>query len=132
MKMTKNVALTTALIFIPAEQTEVREVITNMIAQLSKPRKTSDEAKAAQSAKRKEATAKARAELVEKVAPILRKYLTAPITAKGLYEVAQTELPTDFSAAKVQNILLRELRPELTISEVKGKANTYELTEVEG
>ena len=88
---------------------------------------TSDEAKAKQNAKRKEATAQARAELVAKVAPILRKCLTADVTAKELYEMAKDELPADFSAAKVQNILLREMAPELVKTETKGKANTYRL-----
>ena len=123
--MTKIEALTIALNTI--EDTEARETIEKMIAQLSKPRNTSDEAKAKQNAKRKEATAQARAELVAKVAPILRKYLTTDVTAKELYEMAKDELPADFSAAKVQNILLREMAPELVKTETKGKANTYRL-----
>jgi len=126
-KMTKTVALNTALTFIPAEQTEVREVLTNMVAQLSKPRATSDEAKAKQAEKRKAATAAARADLVAKVAPVLRKYLTAPMTAKEVFEAAKAELPTDFSWNKVQNVLTREMRPELDIVETKGKANTYQV-----
>ena len=123
--MTKIEALTIALNTI--EDTEARETIEKMIAQLSKPRKTSDEAKAKQNAKRKEATAQARAELVAKVTPILRKYLTTDVTAKELYEMTKDELPADFSTAKVQNILLREMAPELVKTETKGKANTYRL-----
>ena len=69
----------------------------------------------------------ARAELVAKVAPILRKHLTSDLTAKELFEVAKGELPTDFTAPKVQNILLREMAPELVKTEAKGKANTYRL-----
>ena len=99
------------------------EVLTNIRDQIAKPRKTSDEAKAARSAK----TAAARAELVAKVAPVLRKFLTADITAKELFEAAKAELPEDFSAPKVQNILIREMAPELVKTEVKGKANTYRL-----
>ena len=125
--ITKSVALSTALTFIPETETEVREVLTKMVEQLSKPRTTSDEAKAKASAKRKEATAKARAELIAKVVPVLRKYLTADITAKALFETAKDELPADFSAAKVQNILLREMAAELVKTEAKGKANTYRL-----
>lgn len=109
-------------------QQEVREVIEKMIAQLSKPRNVSDEAKAKASAKRKATTAAARAELVAKVAPILRKHLTADITAKELFEVAKGELPEGFSAPKVQNILIREMAPELVKTETKGKANTYRLS----
>ena len=99
------------------------ETIEGMIAQLS----TSPEAKAKMNAKRKEATAVARAELVAKVAPILREHLTSDLTAKELFEVAKGELPTDFSPAKVQNILLREMKDELVKTEAKGKANTYRL-----
>ncbi len=124
--MTKKEALTIALNTISNE--EAKTVIENMIAQLSKPRTpASEEAKAKANAKRKEATAVARAELVANVAPILRKHLTSDVTAKELFEVAKGELPEDFSAAKVQNILLREMAPELVKTEAKGKANTYRL-----
>ena len=108
---------------IPVE--EVREVITKMIAQLSKSRTTSDEAKAKASAKRKEATAKARAELCANVVPILREVITTDMTAKEIFAAAQERLPQDFTAAKVQNILLREMKDELIKTETKGKANTY-------
>ena len=109
-------------------QQEVREIIEKMIEQLSKPRKPmSDEAKAAQSNARKAKTAAARAEMVAQVAPILRKYLTADMTAKELFAVAQSELPADFSAPKVQNILLREMAVEVIKTQHKGKACTYRL-----
>lgn len=121
MKMTKNVALTTALSFVPETETEVREILTKMVAQLSKPRKTSEEAKA----KRKEQNAKARMELVSQIAPILRKYLSQPMTAKELFEVAQGELPEGFTPNKVQAMLLREMKEELVKTETKNKANTY-------
>ena len=107
--------------------TEIVEVLTKIRDQIAKPRNTSDEAKAKAAAKRKEKAASARAEVVAKVAPILRKHLTADITAKALYEMAKDELPADFSAAKVQNILLREMAAELIKTETKGKANTYRL-----
>ena len=125
--MTRAMALTTALTFVPTEQTEVREILTKMVAQVSKPRTSSDEAKAKRAAIQKEKTAKARAELVSTVAPVLRKYLTTDVTAKELFEVAKGELPADFTAAKVQNILIREMAPELVKTETKGKANTYRL-----
>ena len=123
--MTKIEALREALNTLT--NTEARETIEKMIAQLSKPRTASPEAKAKMNAKRKEATAVARAELVANVAPILRKYLTSDVTAKELFEVAKGELPSDFTAPKVQNILLREMAPELVKTEAKGKANTYRL-----
>ena len=99
------------------------ETINAMIAQLSQPHTISEETKA----KRKAETAANRAALVAQVAPILRKYLTTDITAKELFEVAKAELPEDFSAAKVQNVLIREMAPELVKTETKGKANTYRI-----
>lgn len=111
---------------IPAE--EVRDILSKMIAQLDKPHTSiSDEKKAELNAKRKEATTTARKELVEKVAPVLRKYLTTPMTAKELYEAAKAELPADFSWQKVQNVLIRELAPELNKTKANGKANIYVL-----
>ena len=119
--MTKKEAIAIALNTVT--DTDAREVLSKMYEQLSKPRSTSEDAKN----KRKEVTAKARAELVAIVAPVLRKYLTADITAKELFEVAKGELPEGFSAPKVQNVLLREMKDELIKTEAKGKANTYRL-----
>lgn len=127
--ITKKSAVETALTFVPETETEVREVLTKMVAQLSKPRTpASDEAKAKRAAVQKEKTAKARAELVAVVAPVLRKHLTTDVTAKELFEAAKDELPADFSPAKVQNVLLREMKDELVKTETKGKANTYRLS----
>ena len=125
--ITRKSAIETALTFVPTENTEVREVLTKMVEQLSKPHTTSDEAKAKRAEKQKAQTAKVRAEMVAIVAPVLRKYLTADITAKELFEVAKGELPEGFSAPKVQNVLLREMKDELVKTEAKGKANTYRL-----
>lgn len=107
--------------------TKTLEILTKIRDQIAKPRTSSEEAKAKRSAMQKEKTAKARAELVSTVVPVLRKHLTSDITAKELFEVAKDELPQDFSAAKVQNILIREMAPELVKTETKGKANTYRL-----
>jgi hypothetical protein len=126
--MTKKDALTIALNTI--DNAEAKTVIESMIAQLSKPRSPkSEEAKAKANAARKAKTAAARAELVAKVAPVLREALTAPMTAKDVFEAAKANLPEDFTALKVQNVLLREMREELDITEAKGKANTYKLKE---
>lgn len=103
--------------------TAALKTVAAMRAQLSKPRTNS----AATNEKRKAATAQARAELVAKVAPVLRKYLASDITAKDLYEAAKGELPADLTAPKVQNVLLREMKDELVKTEAKGKANTYRL-----
>ena len=127
--MTKKTALEIALATV--KDPEARETIESMIAQLSKPAKPrtplTAEQKAAVNAKRKEATAAARAELVAKVAPILRAHLTEDVTAKGLFALAEAELPEGFTPAKVQNVLLREMKPELVVTEAKGKANTYRM-----
>ena len=107
-------------------QQEVRKVIEKMIAQLSKPRKTSDEAKAKAKAKR----ASVRAELMKDILPILRNALTMypdGLTAKALYETCAETLPEDFTAAKVQYILLHELADEVVKTEAKNKPNVYSL-----
>jgi len=123
--MTKKDALTIALTSLPADATEAAETIRHMIAQLSKTNTMSDEKKAEQSAARKAKTAAARAELCAQVIPILRDVITTDMTAKEIYTAAADRLPTDMTAAKIQNILLREMAPELIKTEAKGKANTY-------
>lgn len=129
--MTKKNALTVALnalnLVNTDEAVEARATLTKMVEALSTSRPLSDEAKAKQNELRKAKTAAARAELVTTVAPVLRKYLTTDVTAKELYKAAQAELPTDFTANKVQNVLLREMRSELIVTEAKGRANTYRL-----
>ena len=124
--MTKTAALNTALTFVPAEQTEVREVLTKMVEQLSKPRQTSNETKAKANAKRKEQTAAARAALMEQVLPVLREALTDEgQTAKDIFAACESALPADFTANKVQYVLLHEMANEVTKVEAKGKANIY-------
>lgn len=106
---------------IPVE--EVREVITKMIEQLSKPRKSSDEAKA----KAKDKRAKARTALMEQVLPIIREGIADGGTAKEIFERCADALPADFTAAKVQYILLHEMADEVDKVEQKGKPNVYTL-----
>ena len=134
MTMTKKDALTIALNTI--DNAEAKTVIESMIAQLSKPSTPkSEEAKAKANAARKEKTAAARAELVAKVAPVLREGLSHTLeglTAKKLFAEVANKLPEDFTALKVQNVLLREMREELNIAEAKGKANVYTLKSVVG
>lgn len=123
--MTRKDALNYAISHI--DNTEVTEALTAILAQVSKSRKVSNETKAKRNAKRKEVTATARAELVAKVAPIIRNALTTePQTAKEIFAKCEG-LPEDFTANKVQNVLLRELATEVTKVEAKGKANTYSL-----
>lgn len=107
-----------------------REVVEKMKTQLDKPRAISPEAKEKQAAKaeeRKAATAKARAEKVATVAPILRKYLKNDISVKELTEAASAELPEGFTWHMVQNILSRELAPELARTERKKGGDLYRL-----
>lgn len=131
--MTKKDALTIAIAALNNNTTpnaQAIDTLTKMVEQLSKGR--SEEAKEAASSKRKAATAAARAELVAKIVPVLREVLTHTqlgLTAKEIFGEAQSRLPADFSVAKVQNVLLREMAPELEKIEAKGKANLYRLKE---
>ena len=112
---------------------ELVKVLTKIRDQIAKPHTTSPEAKSKANEKRKAATAAARATLVESVAPVLREVLSHTLqglTAKEIFSEAQNRLPEDFTAPKVQNILLREMRSELDIVEAKGKANLYRLASV--
>lgn len=129
MKMTKVNALNVALSVLSEDNQydEAVEILQKMVMQLSKPHTTSDEAKAKAAAKRKEQTAKARVELCAQVIPILREVITKDMTAKEIFEAARERLPKDFTAPKVQNILLREMAPELIKTEINRKANTYRL-----
>lgn len=115
---------------VPANAEEYSAVVEKLTALKEKYSKThtlSDEAKAKQSELRKAKTAVARSELVAKVAPIIRAAMTTePQTAKEIFANC-VGLPEDFTAAKVQNVLLRELRSDITVTEAKGKANTYNL-----
>ena len=131
MTMTKKNALTIAISALetsaePVDAVAV-EILRKMVDSLSKTRTLSDEAKAKQSELRKAKTAAARSELVAKVAPIIRAAMTTePQTAKEIFANC-VGLPEDFTAAKVQNVLLRELRDSINVNEAKGKANTYNL-----
>ena len=104
---------------------EAIQILQKMIDQLSKPRKTSDEAKAKAKAKR----ADARSKMLAEVLPVLRVALTGAdgFTAKELYDRCADQLPADFTDKKVQYILLHDLAEEVIKTEVKGKANTYRI-----
>lgn len=129
--MTKKNALTVALnalnLVNTDEAVEARATLTKMVETLSTSRSLSDEAKAKQNELRKAKTAAARAELVAKVAPVIRAAMTTePQTAKEIFANC-VGLPEGFTAAKVQNVLLREMRDSISVNEAKGKANTYNL-----
>ena len=102
---------------------EIVEVLTKIRDQIAKPRKSSDEAKA----KAKDKRAKARTALMEQVLPIVRKGVADGGTAKEIYERCADALPADFTAAKVQYILLHEMADEVDKVEQKGKPNVYKM-----
>ncbi len=128
--MTKKTALMTAIseLCTNPDFNDVVNTLNGMVAQLEKPRAAlTPEQKDARNQARKEQTASARAALVGVVAPVLRTVMTTDMTAKEIFEAAKDELPIDFTSNKVQNILLREMAPEVVKTEHKGKANTYRL-----
>ena len=106
---------------IPAE--EVREIITKMIEQLSKPRKVSEDTKARAKAKR----ANERAVLMAQVLPIIREAVADGGTAKEIFERCADALPADFTVNKVLYILLNEMNDEVEKIEAKGKPNVYKM-----
>ena len=122
--ITRVDALNIAINSIPMDienPTEVVDVLTKIRDQIAKPRKTSDEAKA----KAKDKRAKARAALMEQVLPIVRKGVADGGTAKEIFERCADALPADFTAHKVQYILLNEMADEVVKTEAKGKPNIY-------
>ena len=122
--MTKKDALTIALSSMTDK--EAIQIVSAMIEKLSTERTPEEKEKA--NARRKEKTAAARAEMVAAVIPVLREsFPETPVTAKELYEIARAQLPEDFSAAKIQNILLREMANEVVKESEHNKPYTYRL-----
>ena len=121
--MTYAVALSTAIDTIKYTNPEVAKRLTA----LRKTLQRSENSKAKASAKRREATAKARTELCAQVVPILREVITTDMTAKEIFAAAQERLPQDFTSAKVQYILLHEMKDEVEKIEQKGKPNVYKM-----
>ena len=127
--MTYSVALSTAIDAMKDTNPEVAERLSALREQMTKRSERSDEVKAKQNEQRKAKTAAARAELVAQVVPALRAVIDHDMTAKEIFEAAKDSLPADFTAMKVQNILLREMADELIKTEAKNKANTYRMKE---
>ena len=104
---------------------EAIETVKHMIAQLSAPRPMSEEKKAA----RRENAAAERRELMTKVIPPITAVLPTSAeegrTAKEIFEAAKANLPSDFTANKVQYVLLHDMIDIVGKTEAKGKANTY-------
>lgn len=129
-KMTKVQALYNVLYNYEGMDMETRLVLEGMVAQLERARDTSEEAKAKTNEKRRKKTAQARAALMEKVLPVLRDALSkyeVGVTAKELYANCADRLPEDFTVAKVQAVLLCEMKDEVIKTETKGKPNLYEI-----
>ena len=106
---------------VDTEYTEVVEILTKIRDQIAKPRKTSEDTKARAKAKR----ANERAVLMAQVLPIVREGVADGGTAKEIFERCADALPADFTAAKVQYILLHEMADEVVKTEAKGKPNIY-------
>ena len=100
---------------------EVRETLSKMVESLSN-RETSN-------ATRREKTAAARRELMAKVTPAITAVLPTSAeegrTVKEIFEAAKINLPSDFTANKVQYVLLHDMVDIVGKTEAKGKANTY-------
>lgn len=132
MKISYTDALTYALNNLnPETDGEVIEKLSALrstIANRNAQRKSED-SRAKANAKRKEKTSAERKAIVDVVAPVIRKFLSANggMTAKAIYESVADELPADFSANKVQYLLLHEMAGEVVKTETKGQANTYAL-----
>ena len=128
--MTYTAAIENAIRVLSAsnENDETIERLQALSAALVKRNKTSDAAKEKQATKRVEA----RTAVVNVVVPVLREALTHTqigVTAKELYDLAKNSLPEDFTANKVQYILLHEMASEVEKIEAKNKPNTYRLAE---
>lgn len=127
--MTYTTAIENAIRALSAsnENDETIERLQSLATALAKrnTHKTSDATKAKQAEKR----AAARTEIVNVVAPIVRKALTTePATAKEIFGRCEG-LPEDFTASKVQYLLLHEMAEKVVKVEAKGKPNTYRLAE---
>ena len=111
---------------VPANADDYSDVVKKLTVlkeKYSKPRTTSDEAKAKAKAKR----ADARATLMAQVLPIIREGVADGGTAKEIFERCADALPADFTANKVQYILLNEMADEVVKTEAKGKPNVYQM-----
>lgn len=109
------------------EPNETIERLKALRATLIKRGEHSDEAKEKASTKRKEQTAAKRAELCAQIVPILRDVMTTDMTAKEIFAAAKERLPQNFTANKVQYILLNDMKGEVVKTEAKNKPNTYRL-----
>lgn len=61
------------------------------------------------------------------VLPIIREAIADGGTAKEIFERCDDALPDDLTSAKVQYILLHEMKDEVEKIEQKGKPNVYKM-----
>lgn len=90
-----------------------------------KPMMTNEQ-KAIANEKRKQNAKIKREQFVAPIIPILRDALTAPMTAKSLYEKVKDALPTDVTTGKVQAILMKEMSQEVRKIDNGRNAFLYE------
>lgn len=132
--MTKNIITYTAALDYVLSQyplpENIAERLTALKASVEKRNAShgSDEAKAKQAEKRKAETAAKRAEMTAQVIPVIRAAMSnKPMTEKEIFEAAADNLPADFSAIKVRNVLLREMADEVVKADNGRNPNTYAL-----
>lgn len=133
MKMTNTIALENAIsVLSTVEQTET---ITKTVERLNAMHETlvkraaavasNEKIKAAQE-KRKADNKAARDALMTAVLPVLRSVITAePKTAEQIYDDCKVNLPADFTAKKVQYILIHELAGEVVKVDNGRNSKTY-------
>lgn len=132
--MTKNIITYTAALDYVLSQyplpENIAERLTALKASVEKRNAShgSDEARTKQAEKRKAETAAKRAEMAAQVIPVIRAAMSnKPMTEKEIFEAAADNLPADFSAIKVRNVLLREMADEVVKADNGRNPNTYAL-----
>lgn len=133
MKMTNAIALQNAIDTLSTvEQTEtVTATIERLVhmhetlVERAKAIASSEKVKAANE-KRKTETKAARDALMATVLPVIRSVITAEDkTAEKIYEDCKANLPADFTAKKVQYILIHELAGEVVKVDNGRNSKTY-------
>ena len=133
MKMTNSIALQNAIDALSTvEQTEtivetVKRLTSmhNTLVERAKANASNEKIKAANE-KRKAETHAAREALMANVLPVIRSVMGAEDkTAEQIYNDAKVNLPEDFSVAKVQYILLHEMKDEVVKVDNGRNSKTY-------
>lgn len=128
--MTRKAAIerAVAVLSVNPDEAVTVEVLNSILEQYEKTRKPmSDEQKATLNAARKAKTAAARAVVLDATCPIVREIAVTPMTANEIFVAGKGKWMEGFTVAKLQNVLINEMAPELDKVEVKGKPNTYQI-----